>query len=146
VDYFLYRRQLWTNLVKLLASWRSYRVFFLTMVVIFFNSTSTMVFALSSNSWISMTSAFQFDIILTLVIHVPPSPQHELNAIRCNLFTYYSMACSGACYEMNGVMEYAPYSSGKKYCSGCGIYLLTNLRTCPCCSVRLRTKPKKREN
>jgi hypothetical protein len=36
-----------------------------------------MVFALSSNSWISMTSAFHFDIILTLiatlVIHVPPS-------------------------------------------------------------------------
>jgi hypothetical protein len=26
---------------------------------------------------------------------------------------------------MNGVMEYAPYSSGTKYCSGCGIYLIT---------------------
>ena len=56
------------------------------------------------------------------------------------------MACSGACYEMNGVMEYAPYSSGAKYCSGCGIYLLTSSHTCPCCSVRLRTKPKKRKS
>ena len=45
------------------------------------------------------------------------------------------MACSGACYEINGVMEYAPYSSGAKYCSGCKIYLLTSSRTYPCCSV-----------
>jgi len=27
-----------------------------------------------------MTSAFQFDIILTLVIHIPASHLHELNA------------------------------------------------------------------
>jgi len=45
------------------------------------------------------------------------------------------VACSGACYEMNGVMEYAPYGSGAKYCSGCGIYLLTSSHTCPCCPV-----------
>ena len=29
-------------------------------------------------------------------------------------------------------------------CSGCGIYLLTSSRTCPCCSVRYVTKPKKK--
>ena len=50
----------------------------------------------------------------------------------------FHMACNGVCYEMNGVMEYAPYSSGAKYCSGCGIYLLTSSRICPCCSVRLQ--------
>jgi hypothetical protein len=37
----------------------------------------------------------------------------------------------------------APYSNGAKYCSGCRIYLLTGSRTCPCCSVRLRTKPRR---
>ena len=52
------------------------------------------------------------------------------------------MACSEACYEVNGVMEYAPYSSDAKYCSGCGIYLLSS-RICPCCSVRLRTKQRR---
>ena len=29
---------------------------------------------------------------------------------------------------------------------GVGSILLTNSSTCPCCSVRLRTKPKKRKN
>ena len=78
------------------------------------------------------------------------SPSLPLARAECYklrfLYSVFPMACSGACYEMIGVMEYAPYSSGAKYCSGCGIYLLTSSRTCPCCSVRLRTKPKKRKN
>jgi hypothetical protein len=53
------------------------------------------------------------------------------------------MACTGVCYEMNGVMEYAPYSSRARFCSSCRIYLLTSSRTCPCCSVSCVQKQRK---
>jgi hypothetical protein len=37
------------------------------------------------------------------------------------------MVCAGACYDMEQTMEYAPYSTGAKYCSECRLYLFIDL-------------------
>ena len=54
------------------------------------------------------------------------------------------MVCAGACYDMGETMEYAPYSTGAKYCTECRVYLFIDSISCRCCHKRLRTKPKKR--
>lgn len=39
----------------------------------------------------------------------------------------------------------APYRLGYKRCSGCNIFLKTIEIYCPCCHVKLRSKPKARK-
>ena len=56
-----------------------------------------------------------------------------------------SMACSGACYEMVDTMEYAPYSTGAKYCSECKIYMFNTSNFCPCCRHSVKNACKEKE-
>lgn len=61
------------------------------------------------------------------------------------------MNCNGICkkYKAKGSPAAGRYSSGQKRCNSCGIYLLwkgsvkdPKALFCPCCNVRLRTKPR----
>lgn len=52
--------------------------------------------------------------------------------------------CKGVCprYKAKKPIGIGRYASGQKRCNGCEIYIYWNGIFCPCCSSRLRTKPR----
>ena len=54
------------------------------------------------------------------------------------------MVCKGLCvsYAAKKPTGSGRYASGQKRCQVCGIFILWNGLTCPCCGLRLRLKPR----
>lgn len=54
------------------------------------------------------------------------------------------MNCNGICkkYKAKGSPAQGRYSSGQKRCQNCVIYIKWDGLFCPCCKIRLRTKPR----
>ncbi len=52
--------------------------------------------------------------------------------------------CKGICIRYTGekISNGLKYSSGYKRCTYCSLFLKTIKIRCPCCSVKLRTKPR----
>ena len=58
------------------------------------------------------------------------------------------MVCKGVCngHKVTGVVSNNPrYIVGQKYCSVCVIFVIWEGIRCPCCSFKLRTKPKSKK-
>ncbi|MCZ6582346.1 MAG: hypothetical protein O6761_04150 [Thaumarchaeota archaeon] len=57
------------------------------------------------------------------------------------------MACRGICtrYKANGIPSRGRYKNGHKRCQPCDIFIVYEGRFCPCCDVRLRTKPRNKK-
>jgi len=49
-----------------------------------------------------------------------------------------SYNCKGLCYKNEVSTEGNPYAKGKKYCSTCEVYILSNTTRCICCNNVLR--------
>ncbi|PJC49880.1 MAG: hypothetical protein CO032_07705 [Nitrosopumilales archaeon CG_4_9_14_0_2_um_filter_34_16] len=60
-----------------------------------------------------------------------------------------AQTCKGICIRFksthNTNFERFRYSSGQKYCSYCALFFHTEEVTCPCCRLRLRSKPKSKK-
>jgi len=56
------------------------------------------------------------------------------------------MACKGIChkYQAKCGQDKSRYGNGQKRCQTCEIYIKWEGLRCPCCSYKLRTKPKNR--
>jgi hypothetical protein len=58
--------------------------------------------------------------------------------------------CRGRCKDFRNINKIATsklrYISGKKYCKTCGIWQLTEMTRCLCCSMPMRTRPHKTLN
>jgi DNA-directed RNA polymerase subunit RPC12/RpoP len=54
------------------------------------------------------------------------------------------LACKGFCERMKASkpLSGSRYASGQKRCQVCSIYIKWEGVWCPCCSYRLRTKPR----
>ena len=54
------------------------------------------------------------------------------------------MVCRGVChrYKAKGGTHQFRYASGQKRCNVCEIFLNWDGSHCPCCGMRLRTRPK----
>lgn len=52
--------------------------------------------------------------------------------------------CKGICprYKATKPFGIGRYASGQKRCNPCEIYINWAGKSCPCCGVRLRTKPR----
>ena len=54
------------------------------------------------------------------------------------------MVCKGVCNQYKakwGIHQYR-YASGQKRCNVCELFVNWNGSHCPCCGMRLRTRPK----
>ncbi len=56
------------------------------------------------------------------------------------------MHCKGICFN-HGVKKLRPghggrYETGQKSCSTCEIFIIWDRRSCPCCGITLRAKPR----
>ena len=53
--------------------------------------------------------------------------------------------CNGICesLEAHKVTTSKKYQNGQKRCSVCYIFIETDNLRCPCCGVKLRTRPRK---
>jgi len=54
------------------------------------------------------------------------------------------MVCKGVCNQYKakwGAQQYR-YASGQKRCNVCEIFVQWDGRQCPCCGMRLRTRPR----
>ena len=57
--------------------------------------------------------------------------------------------CKGECEKYKAIRNKGKYtqgrySAGQKRCQSCSIYLWWDGLYCPCCNIRLRTKPRNR--
>ncbi len=54
------------------------------------------------------------------------------------------MACQGICIRHEAVKDFRGhhYTDGNKRCQNCEIYIKWEGMFCPCCSLRLRTRPR----
>jgi len=54
------------------------------------------------------------------------------------------MVCKGICirYKVKKPVQRGRYSSGQKKCQYCDIWMMTEKTNCPCCGLKLRTKPR----
>ncbi|QLH07475.1 hypothetical protein C5F50_10630 [Nitrosopumilus ureiphilus] len=60
-----------------------------------------------------------------------------------------AQSCKGICTRLKSThhtsYERLRYGSGQKYCSHCTLFFHTEEFTCPCCKIRLRSKPKSKK-
>lgn len=54
------------------------------------------------------------------------------------------MTCKGNCikYVSNTKKKGGRYLNGQKRCQACEIFIIWNGLFCPCCGIRLRTRPR----
>ena len=54
------------------------------------------------------------------------------------------MACKGICIRHKALLRTGEhrYDNGRKRCQVCSIFMIWATDTCPCCGVRLRSKPR----
>jgi uncharacterized paraquat-inducible protein A len=51
------------------------------------------------------------------------------------------VTCQGICSRISGkvALDQRRYSDGRKRCSYCAVYIVTDEIHCPCCHIKLRT-------
>lgn len=56
------------------------------------------------------------------------------------------MVCKDLCrnYKANKILHIGRYDSGQKRCHHCEIYIKWDGKYCPCCGLKLRSKPRGR--
>ena len=54
------------------------------------------------------------------------------------------MTCKGICLRHRAPkpIQSGRYASGQKRCQGCEIFIKWDMLWCPCCGLRLRTRPR----
>jgi hypothetical protein len=54
------------------------------------------------------------------------------------------MVCKGICIRHRAVLKTGElrYHGGRKRCQVCSIFMVWATDTCPCCGIKLRTKPR----
>ena len=62
------------------------------------------------------------------------------------------MTCKGVCYRYKAhrpmpiSLGISRYAAGQKRCQVCDMWIEWDGARCPCCSIRLRTHPRRRHN
>ncbi len=60
---------------------------------------------------------------------------------------WIKLTCKGICHRYKGPKPYGTgrYALGQKRCNSCDIFVEWNGVFCPCCGMKLRVTPRKRE-
>jgi len=55
-----------------------------------------------------------------------------------------TFTCNGICekLETRTISTAKKYRNGQKRCTLCGVFFTTKNNRCPCCNVKLRTRPR----
>ena len=58
------------------------------------------------------------------------------------------MSCKGKCEAIRGLKpgNGSRYASGQKRCNECELFILYDGVRCPCCNLKLRSKPRHRQD
>jgi len=57
------------------------------------------------------------------------------------------MPCKGICLKHKAIGSFigGRYNNGQKRCQRCDLFMVWNGQFCPCCGVKLRSKPRNKE-